>query len=237
MVIMLMSLALGCSTPLIIKKQDTTPTIQCGIGLASSIRAYMVLTVPEFDMQPDQSPGDTGASQTAKDLTIAETPPAPALPEAAPQKPVTPPAPALPEAAPQKPVTPPAPALPEAVETHTYANKIPEEGKGERAYRFLYFKTRTCGYCVLFEKGSKDSNGTVIAKAYYDWFKLGKWSIGPDESNHIQEIYADENPSLAIKYGVDSYPTFILIKNNVIIKKFVGYTKGETLVKAYNGEK
>ena len=47
----------------------------------------------------------------------------------------------------------------------------------------------------------------------------------------IAKVNVDEAPRLAIEYGVDSIPTLMIFKDNKLVKKVVGYTEEEQILK------
>ena len=47
----------------------------------------------------------------------------------------------------------------------------------------------------------------------------------------IVKVNVDESPQLAMKYGIESIPTLIVLKNNEIVKRNVGYTEESEILK------
>lgn len=47
----------------------------------------------------------------------------------------------------------------------------------------------------------------------------------------VQKVNVDEDNTLAVKYGVRSLPTILLLDSEEVIKKFTGYTKAEEIMK------
>lgn len=47
----------------------------------------------------------------------------------------------------------------------------------------------------------------------------------------IAKVNVDEAPKLAVEYGIDSIPTLMIFKDNKLVKKVVGYTEEEEILK------
>ncbi len=47
----------------------------------------------------------------------------------------------------------------------------------------------------------------------------------------IVKVNVDEAPRLAMEYGIDSIPTLMLFKDNKLVKRIVGYTEQDELLK------
>ncbi len=47
----------------------------------------------------------------------------------------------------------------------------------------------------------------------------------------IVKVNVDEAPNLAREYGVDAIPTLLIFKDNKLIKKAVGYTEEDEILK------
>lgn len=47
----------------------------------------------------------------------------------------------------------------------------------------------------------------------------------------IVKVNVDKSPKLAMKYGIESIPTLIVLKNNEIVKRNVGYTEESEILK------
>ncbi len=78
------------------------------------------------------------------------------------------------------------------------------------------FSASWCGPCNL-------------AKGEFKRLTSNGWKVDGDNKSHIQIVDGDLNPDLVAKYGIESYPTFVAIKDGQIVKKQVGYL-GNTLV-------
>lgn len=50
----------------------------------------------------------------------------------------------------------------------------------------------------------------------------------------IVKVNVDEAPRLAMEYGIDSIPTLMIFKDNKLVKRIVGYTDQEELLKIIN---
>ena len=53
----------------------------------------------------------------------------------------------------------------------------------------------------------------------------------------LVKVNVDEAPRLTMEYGIDSIPTLMIFKNNKLIKRIVGYTEQEELLKIIEEEK
>lgn len=51
----------------------------------------------------------------------------------------------------------------------------------------------------------------------------------------IVKVNVDESPRLAIEYGIDSIPTLVMFKDNKAVKRIVGYTEENELIKIIEG--
>lgn len=47
----------------------------------------------------------------------------------------------------------------------------------------------------------------------------------------IVKVNVDEAPNISMEYGIDSIPTLMIFKDNKLIKRIVGYTEAEELLK------
>ena len=47
----------------------------------------------------------------------------------------------------------------------------------------------------------------------------------------IVKVNVDEAPKVAIEYGIESIPTLIIFKDNKLVKKAIGYTEENELLK------
>ncbi len=47
----------------------------------------------------------------------------------------------------------------------------------------------------------------------------------------IVKVNVDEAPSLAMEYGIDSIPTLLVFKDNKLVKRTIGYTNEEEILK------
>lgn len=47
----------------------------------------------------------------------------------------------------------------------------------------------------------------------------------------IVKVNVDEAPKLAMEYGIQSIPTLMLFKNNELVKRAVGYTEEDEILK------
>lgn len=47
----------------------------------------------------------------------------------------------------------------------------------------------------------------------------------------IVKVNVDEAPRIAMEYGIDSIPTLMIFRDNKLVKRIVGYTEQEELLK------
>ena len=50
----------------------------------------------------------------------------------------------------------------------------------------------------------------------------------------IVKVNVDESPNISMEYGIESIPTLMVFKDNKLVKKIVGYTEEEELLKIMN---
>lgn len=51
----------------------------------------------------------------------------------------------------------------------------------------------------------------------------------------IVKVNVDEAPNTSMEYGIDSIPTLMLFKDNKLVRRIVGYTEQEELLKIIEG--
>lgn len=107
-----------------------------------------------------------------------------------------------------------------ALDTHPFGvgntNPFGSETQPERPARVLMFGAVWCGPCNT-------------AKAEFKRLTLHGWKVDTSNTSHIQLVDGDTNPALVAQYKIESYPTFIAIKDGKVVQRQVGYT-GDTLV-------
>ena len=89
----------------------------------------------------------------------------------------------------------------------------------------------------LFETKVKTSADKVLIDFYADWCgpcKMLAPILHEIEAEYpgliIAKINVDETPSLAIKYGIQSIPTVLVMQNGEVINKAVGLRSKEQLL-------
>ncbi len=82
---------------------------------------------------------------------------------------------------------------------------FPEETK--KGVKLIEFHTSWCGYCK---------------KQQPELEEMGKVWIG--------QVDADEEPQIAAKYNVNSFPTFVILKDGEEVERFSGMRKKEDLM-------
>ena len=101
-------------------------------------------------------------------------------------------------------------------------------------YTLIDFTSAFCGACILAAHELKE-----IDQAYSDSLKIVEFSGNPNRENWKKGLERDSvtwtsiwdgmgrYSETSIKYGVNAYPTFVLINpEGVIIDKWVGFGKG-----------
>lgn len=86
-----------------------------------------------------------------------------------------------------------------------------EVGGSDKPY-LVDFWAEWCGPCRMQGPIVEDVAKTMAGKA-----KVGKFNV-------------DENPNIAMKFGIMSIPTIIIFKSGKPVKQFVGVQSKETLV-------
>jgi hypothetical protein len=89
-----------------------------------------------------------------------------------------------------------------------------------RPVQWLYFKSATCLPCRAAERD------------FRDWFTRSNWQISPDQDAQIREI-TDGDP-LILQFGVTSYPTFVLLKHGLEVRRHVRYPGRDVLAAEFN---
>ena len=92
-----------------------------------------------------------------------------------------------------------------------------------------------------FEQEVLKSEKPVLVDFYADWCGPCQM-MGPvieeiaeelKEKAKVGKINVDENPEIAVEYNVMSIPTLIIFKDGKEIKRFVGVTDKEELLKEF----
>lgn len=92
-----------------------------------------------------------------------------------------------------------------------------------------------------FEQEVLKSEKPVLVDFYADWCGPCQM-MGPvieeiaeelNEKAKVGKINVDENPEIAVEYNVMSIPTLIIFKDGKEIKRFVGVTDKEELLKEF----
>lgn len=73
-----------------------------------------------------------------------------------------------------------------------------------------------CGPCMMLAPAIQE-----ISDEYSDKVKVVKVNV-------------DEEPALAMEYGITSIPTLILFENGEVVKKSVGYSEKEEIIEEFN---
>lgn len=47
----------------------------------------------------------------------------------------------------------------------------------------------------------------------------------------IAKVNVDEAPQTSVEYGIDSIPTLMIFKGNTLVKKIIGYTEEDEILK------
>lgn len=81
-----------------------------------------------------------------------------------------------------------------------------------RAERLMLFSFEGCKPCETW----KNTDGERRL-----YMERGGWTFG-DESAHIQIVDLAKQPALCAKYAPTGYPTFVLIRDGVEVKRHVG---------------
>ena len=89
----------------------------------------------------------------------------------------------------------------------------------------------------IFEEQIKTSDKTVLIDFYADWCGPCKM-IAPTIHEIAQEnpqikvvkVNVDEETPLAIKFGIQSIPTLVIMKDGEILKKIVGLRSKEQIL-------
>ena len=94
-----------------------------------------------------------------------------------------------------------------------------------------------------FDEVVLNNEKKVLIDFYADWCGPCK-ALSPiidevsEETDNVVfvRINVDDEPKLSDKYGVQSIPTLVLIKNDTEIDRSIGYIEKETLVKFINND-
>ena len=89
--------------------------------------------------------------------------------------------------------------------------------------RILFFTAPWCAACEHLKRED------------FPLMQQQRWQIGPEATNHVQEIDVDENPELADLYQIESLPTFILLVNGEEKARY-GYLTGSQIAWLWLGK-
>lgn len=65
---------------------------------------------------------------------------------------------------------------------------------------------------------------------------IEKLSTEYDGKALVGKVNVDHNPEIAMKYGITSIPTILIMKNGEVVKKHVGYTTQANLARLIDDE-
>ena len=94
-----------------------------------------------------------------------------------------------------------------------------------------------------FEKEVLNSDKIVLLDFYADWCGpckmmspiIDKIAEKTEGIVKVGKVNTDENQKLAEKYEIMSIPTIMIIKNGEVLKKFIGVTSEDEIMKSING--
>jgi thioredoxin 1 len=78
--------------------------------------------------------------------------------------------------------------------------------------KFLYFSAEWCGPCRMY--------GPIME------------NLSKEENINVTKVDVDKEPELAMKYGIRSIPTTLIVDDEgVVLKKFIGVQTADQLVR------
>ena len=81
------------------------------------------------------------------------------------------------------------------------------EEKTAKGVKLIEFYTQWCGYC-----------------------KKQKPELEAMDKIWIGQVDADESPSIAAKFNINAFPTFLILNNGAVVERFSGMHKKEDLM-------
>lgn len=108
-----------------------------------------------------------------------------------------------------------------------------KQAEQPREKRVLLFSASWCGPCQALKGDLKNPDRTPNAPCAL--LRQTGWKVGPEASNHIQVIDADESPELMEKFNVQSLPTLVLIEDGRELRRVEGSTDAWAIGKLYKG--
>jgi len=80
---------------------------------------------------------------------------------------------------------------------------------------------------------NETNNGLKLIEFFAPWCgycKKQEEELEKMDKVWIGQVNADDNPELAIRFGIHSFPTFLLFKNGKEVSRFSGLRKKEALM-------
>lgn len=91
----------------------------------------------------------------------------------------------------------------------------------QRRTQWLMFTAEWCGPCQA-------------AKAdFLPWLETSGWEVSPDEGANVRLVDADQHPDLISRYGIGSYPTFILLRDGQEVRRYGRYPGRQAIAADY----
>ena len=90
--------------------------------------------------------------------------------------------------------------------------------------QIVVFSQSWCGPCVAAERDFKP------------WLERSGWKVGTEATAHIRTVDCDCETEMADEFGIESYPTFVILRDATEVRRYVGYRGRRQLVEDYMRE-
>jgi len=109
-------------------------------------------------------------------------------------------------------------------DTRSVKRELTSSEPPSRRRRLLYFTATWCSTC-------RENEPTLAALA------AAGWSIGTSDRDHIQIVDVDASPSVVKQLGIEAVPVWVLVDDDVVIRRAVGVLDPFAVGKMFEAKK